>query len=70
MQSRFTALESSHNTIRDVYTGIAQRSGMNPENVIVPIRSGPSSASVTTPQATSAAPKAGPIRIDINGKPL
>ncbi len=64
MQSRFTALESSHNTISDVYKGIAQRSGLNPENVVIPIRQG-------KPAQQEAAPaKAGPQRIDLNGNPL
>ncbi len=66
MQSRFNGLEASHNSITEAYRGITQRSGLNPENVVIPIR--PSGA--TAPSAAPAAPTQGPTRIDLNGNPL
>ncbi len=64
MQSRFQGLQQSHDTVAEVYKGIAQRSGLNHENVVIPIRQG-------KPAQQEAAPaKAGPQRIDLNGNPL
>lgn len=58
MQSRFGALEQSHNSLADAYGGIADRAGIKREDVIIPIRQ---------PKPAGETP-AGPRKLGANGE--
>lgn len=78
LQSRFVSLEDSYNTVTGVYKGIAERSGLNPDDVVVPIRTGnerrPTTSGSTEPSQDELKRWAGgepakPVEYDlVNGK--
>ncbi len=78
LDSRFTALKSSHDTLAEQYGGIAKAHGITPERVVIPIRTGREGTQAQGNQPSqeelrqwSGGGQTGPRRVyDMNGRPI
>jgi hypothetical protein len=75
LDSRFAALEQSYQAHEDAYRGIAERRGLDFDNIRIPIRGAKSGGArddysqfAPTQEELTGTKQSGPIRIDMSGK--